>query len=152
MSDPRYGPASEEDERISLLQESLILGTFRVRLDNILLPTLTNHEIRHAKRLEDIFKSQGCFRLDPCNRAEATIDTPTWEVVSNRGLLGPQHHRIPPELHIGMNEAVLCFNGKCRLAAAKGILDGVDRWWPVILYRRGKPWSTTHQDLSLSHP
>ena len=145
MPDPLYGPASHEDEAISLRRERVFLGTFRVRLDNISLPALTNHEIRHAKRLEDIFKVQGCFRLDPRNRAEATIDSPTWEVVSNRGLMEPQRRRVPPELHIGMNESVMCFSGKCRLTAAKGILEGVNRWWPVILYRRGERRSATYQ-------
>lgn len=132
------GPAGREDDAISLDRERALLGTFRMRLDSISLPALSNRETRHAERLADIFKVQGCFRLDPRNKVEATIDRQTWGNASSRSLIGPQHHRIPPELHLGLDESVLCFSGKCRLTAARYTLDGNDRWWPVVLYRKGE--------------
>lgn len=146
------GPAGREDGAISLDRERTLLGTFRMRLDSILLPALSNREIRHAERLADIFKVQGCFRLDPRNKVEATIDRRTWGNVSSRGLIGPQHHRIPPELHLGLDEAVSCFSGKCRLTAARCTLDGNDRWWPVTLYRKGELCRAARQNLLLTRP
>lgn len=138
MSSLEHGPFGEEDEAINLCRQQAFLGTFRVRVDNVTLPGFSAREVQHVKRLEEIFQVQGCFRLDSRNRAEATINSSTWRSVSVRSSLEAVSHRVPPELHIGTEETLSCFSGKCRLAAARGVLDGLDRWWPVSIYREGK--------------
>nr|KAK5435729.1 hypothetical protein LTR18_009731 [Exophiala xenobiotica] len=135
MADQHPFRLHDSDATLRTSRQRAFLGTFRIRLDNIQLSELSHQDKSHVKRLQAVFRAQGCLRLDPVNFIDATVGAATWHASSAR-LQGQQQVSTSfPELSLALEASVFCINGKCRVAAANQILEAADRWWTVTLYR-----------------
>lgn len=106
------------------------LGTFRIHLDHLSfdwIPTAYLDE-KNVERLELAFKKD-CQRLLKENRISAVINKSSLGKATPRG-----HENSIISLSFDSEVRLKCLNGKHRIAAAKGILYGEDRWWSVNLY------------------
>lgn len=129
--------ASQHDEHVYDTRKKGSLGIFCVRLDNITVGELTKREQFNVKRLQGIFKEQGCLPLDQLNHIKAAIDNPTWEAAAARLQHSRRREGFPQELFLRADEYVDCKQGKCRIEAARAFLQDPFRWWTVSLYKKG---------------
>ena len=91
---------------------------------------------KNVARLVQIFKLEGCDRLDIEHRVPVLIDSQILRQSlvasrkSNSDLLG----EIPPTLSFPVNTQLKCLHGRYRLAAAKEFLEHGNKWWTVDFY------------------
>lgn len=136
------------DRLLCSLQDDAVLGIYRVRLENIELPTIPQNRRQNVSRLKKVFLTQRCFRYDPQNYIKATIRQDIFDhhcsiVRSSDGL---------NELLLRAEDSVSCEHGSCRIKAAKLVLRGQNRWWTVVLYREnigGTPRPIVNRDAKL---
>lgn len=133
--------ASKHDEHIYDTRMKESLGIFCVRLDNITVGELTKKEQSNVKRLQGVFKEQGCLPLDQLNHVQATINSQTWEAATARLQHSRRREGFPQDLFLRADEYVDCKQGKCRIEAAKAFLQDPFRWWTVSLYKKGNHYT-----------
>ena len=123
-------------------------GTAKIHLKHLTFDSIDQKEnlISHVDpknvaRLIQIFKIEGCLRLNEEHRIAAIIS----EGVLEKALKGSSltQHRIlapgdPPQLKFDGVTTIRCLHGKHRIAAAKEVLVVGDKWWVVDLYSDGK--------------
>ena len=123
--------ATAYDRLLCSLQDRATLGIYRIRLDNIELPTIPQNRLRNITRLKKVFLVQRCFRHNPQNYITATIQQ---DVFEHRSSIVQSSDRVN-ELLLRAEDSVYCLHGSCRIQAAKSVLRGQDRWWMVALYK-----------------
>ena len=105
------------------------IGTFRIHLDHLSFDWMPAYlDPKNVKRLEHTFKDD-CRRLLSENYISAIVDRTIFDRTEKHieeGLLVKV--RFDPSFRL------LCLNGKHRIAAAREVLHGQDRWWSVTLY------------------
>jgi hypothetical protein len=94
---------------------------------------------QNIKRLQRIYKLEGCQRQDDRNFVDALIDNEQFEEISRQQPLAFQ--TVPPQAWsaapIVNNVKLRCLTGQHRIKAADGYLDANDRWWIARLYSSG---------------
>ena len=96
---------------------------------------------KNVDRLEEIFRLEGCQRLEEEHRIAATIDDQVLEEALGRSALTKAslvQQSDPPELKFEATTTLRCLNGKHRIAAAQRVLVVGDKWWIVDLYTSGQ--------------
>lgn len=100
-------------------------------------PTILALDPKNVERLIQVFKLEGCLRLDIAHHIPAIVNAQTLREslyqsqVPENTLHGRQN---PPALRFPDNTYLLCLHGKHRIAAAREILLPGDTWWTVDLY------------------
>ncbi|KAF2178253.1 hypothetical protein K469DRAFT_599807, partial [Zopfia rhizophila CBS 207.26] len=93
--------------------------------------------------LEDKFKKQGIFRLEPRHRIPAIIDVKVLEEAieaspnTSSELLLENPEEEPPDLQLPSGHLLDCLQGLHRVEAAKKILPPGGWWWSIDLYING---------------
>lgn len=101
---------------------------------------------KNVERLIQVFKLEGCLRLDLAHHIPAVINAQflreslRHSQIPETSLYGRQN---PPALSFPDNTYLLCLHGKHRIAAAKNILLPGDMWWTVDLYLDGQSIQNT---------
>jgi hypothetical protein len=139
----------EEQALVEIIERRLLddrrtqfRGTARVRFENLEFGRLSPREPNEkaVTYLEDKFKRQGIYRLEPKHRIPAVIDAQLLEAtieaspdLSLESLLeNPKDE--PPELSLPSNRKIECLQGLHRVEAGKRILPLNSWWWTVDLY------------------
>ena len=130
------------DTTLQNARHRLFIGTVRIRLDKIIFPDDISLKNENIDRLVHIFKIQDCLRLEPQNHLSALIDAAALDDYLRcsslrREQLRPLSSDTPPELRLPANRVLSCQQGQSRIAAAKVLLQGQNRWWTVDLYLKG---------------
>ena len=104
------------------------IGTFRIHLDHLSWGPTAYLDPKNVKRLERTLKDD-CRRLLGENYISAIVDRTIFDRTEKHveeGLLA--------KVCFDSSFRLLCLNGKHRIAAAREVLHGQDRWWSVTLY------------------
>ena len=118
-------------------------GSAKIYLEDLKIRDDPNNEFldpKNVARLVSIFELEGCLRLDRAHYIPVIIDSGTLEQalvqaeLSKEALLNTE---IPPELLLPFTTPAECLHGRHRLAAAKQVLLGDDKWWNVDIYTAG---------------
>ncbi|CAL8575817.1 hypothetical protein XPA_001720 [Xanthoria parietina] len=92
---------------------------------------------KNIQRLLNIFRLEGCCRLEPRNRVPVLISEPQYERLINqlpdKGVQLRDCNVEPPETTWA--EKLVCLHGKHRLEAARHYLGSGQKWWIIDLYR-----------------
>lgn len=91
----------------------------------------------NVARLQEVFKLQGCLRLNPEHHIRALISNETLEGALRTSELRPQDlYQLDEfeDLALGEGVRVTVLQGRHRVQAAKRFCEGDDRWWVVDLY------------------
>lgn len=120
-------------------------GTAKIDLNEITFSSSFTQECdpRNIARLCEVFRKDGCRRLDPRNHVTGVVDKQSLKrarqaaSVTKQDLLTNPPDRYP-HLHFQVGD-VKCLHGQHRLKAASDILPPSERWWVVDLYRDGLP-------------
>jgi hypothetical protein len=95
--------------------------------------------VQNIKRLQRIYKLEGCQRQDDRNFVDALIDDAQFEEISRQQPLAFQ--TVPPQVWntapIIDNVKLRCLTGQHRIKAADEYFDANDRWWVARLYCDG---------------
>ncbi len=96
-----------------------------------------NLDPKNVQRLTQIFRLEGCLRLDLEHHVPAIIsDDILAQSLYQSGVRSEDLRRrgSPPTLDLPEGFGVLCLHGKHRIAAAKNVLLPGNKWWTVDLY------------------
>lgn len=138
--------ASNEEARF-IEQQTHFAGCAKVQFKHLTFdlnesqPTSLTIDAKNVERLIQIFKLEGCLRLDLAHHIPAIINAQTLREslyrsqVPDSGLAARQN---PPALFFSDNIHLLCLHGRHRIAAAKEILLPGNTWWTVDLYLDGQ--------------
>ena len=135
---------SEEERFVE--KQSKFYGSAKIHLNHLVfypfgsqLSTELTLNPKNLERLTQIFKLEGCLRLD-LEHVPAIISN---EILAN----SLRHSRVnfedlrrrgsPPTLEFPEGFTLQCLHGKHRIAAAKNILLPGNKWWTVDLYSDG---------------
>ncbi len=94
-------------------------------------------DTKNIDRLIQVFKLEGCLRLDLEHHIPAIISNQTLqESLARSAVDGTELHRqqSPPTLLFPEDTYLPCLHGKHRIAAAKTLLLPGNTWWTVDLY------------------
>ena len=133
----------EENDILSFREKStFFLGRAKVQISNLDFDRVVQiHEKGHVEKLVDVFRREGCHRLDPWNHVP---------VIASRSLLseslqasGLQNDDLmkegePIALEFSINLQLL--HGRRRLLAAEAEEYLWNKWWVVEIYSDGRPW------------
>lgn len=129
---------AHDEERRFTEKQYCFLGSAKVHLKHLNFDVYESQstsltlDTRNIDRLIQVFKLEGCLRLDLEPHIPAIISQETFQKslahskVDNTALLFPEH------IHLS------CLHGKHRIAAAKTLLLPGDTWWIVDLYQDGQ--------------
>ena len=95
---------------------------------------------KNVARLVQIFKLEGCNRLDLEHRVPVIIDEELLQRSLHQtgvasGDLLKRH--IPPDLTFPASTSLRCLHGRHRIAAARDFLELGHKWWTVDFYSDG---------------
>jgi hypothetical protein len=132
----------EENDVLSFREEStFFLGRAKVQISNLDFDRVVQiHEKRHVEKLVDVFRGEGCHRLDPWNHVPAIVSPSLLsESLQAAGLQSADLMREgePIALEFSMNLQLL--HGRRRLLAAEADEYLWNKWWVVELYSDGRP-------------
>lgn len=131
-----------EEERYAQKQ-SRFYGSAKIHLKHLVFPQLSNAltlDAKNIERLTQIFRLEGCQRLDIEHHVPAVINDDILSQCLHHSGLGLENLRrqgSPPSLEFPENFTLECLHGKHRIAAAKDILLPGNKWWIVDLYSDG---------------
>lgn len=95
---------------------------------------------KNVKRLQKIYRIEGCQRLDDSNFVDALVTKEQLTQASHIQPLAFQQH--PPKewnaCPIINIKSLSCLTGLHRVEAAKEFLDANDQWWVARIYTNGK--------------
>lgn len=131
----------EESDVLSFREKStFFLGRAKVQISNLDFDRVVQiHEKRHVEKLVDVFREEGCHRLDPWNHVP---------VIVSRTLLsqslqtsGVSHDDLmkegePAALEFSVDLPLL--HGRRRLLAAEAEDCLWNKWWVVEMYSDGR--------------
>ena len=93
---------------------------------------------KNVDRLIQVFKIEGCYRLDPDHHVPATISRQSFEQALQDANIN--HHTLinsddPPLIR---PEGATVLHGRHRLTAAQNYLNPNEQWWVVDFYNDGE--------------
>ena len=97
---------------------------------------------KNIARLLEIFKLEGCRRLESQNHVPALISRAVLQTLLERvpggqSSLNPQDKNKTP-VQVDLDNDLTCLHGRHRIEAAKKYLHPDDKWWVVDLYADGE--------------
>ena len=129
-----------EEERFAERQ-SKFQGSAKIHLkhfdffEDSEIPAALKLDDKNVGRLMQIFKLEGCKRLEPEHHIPALIEETVLEQsLVQSGLQLGSLRDIPPVLELPDNYRLVCLHGKHRIAAANRFLLPGNKWWTVDLY------------------
>ena len=132
-----------EEKLIVQDKQAHFRGTAKVKLKHLKFEEhLTLFDPSNVSRLVNIFKLEGCARLDPDHHVPVVIHESQLKSAlgqshaSEADLLKPLQTE-PPELFFPSGFTLTCLHGQHRIAAAREFLLPGDQWWIVDLYVSG---------------
>jgi Protein of unknown function (DUF3723) len=132
-----------EERKICKDRSANFRGTACIGLEFLTFDVkLSRRDRENVDWLKHLFKTYGCYRLEPENRMAAIIDLISLEnAVQASGtsiaalLKNPEG--MPPLLKFPPNYRLKCLQGRCRIQAGKEFLSPGIRSWAVDLYLEG---------------
>lgn len=113
-------------------------GSVRIMIRHLRSKSAREVDEKNVERLVQVYRLEGCQRMDPMHYVPATIESETFvKAVSAAGLdqvALQQPHDEPPLLDLPSTCTVTCLHGKHRLLAAEKFLPASQHWWTVNLY------------------
>jgi hypothetical protein len=139
----------EENDVLSFREKSaFFLGRAKVQISNVDFDRVVRiHEKKHVEKLIDVFRGEGCHRLDPWNHVPVIVSRALLsESLQASGLQVDDLMKEgePATLEFSTNLQLL--HGRRRLLAAEAGESLWNKWWVVELYSDGRPW---RYDLSV---
>jgi hypothetical protein len=135
--------AEKNERKIAENKNANYRETVCVRFEFLKFDTEGSRELdpKNVKKLIEVYKTEGCFRLKAEHRIPATISQQSLDLAIKRNgtslenlLSCPQ--KLPLELKFSLNYGLICLHGQHRVKTAKrwGKLSPKDKWWAVDLY------------------
>lgn len=114
-------------------------GSIKVDIQAISLNSSQEVNYETVKRLEKIFQTQGCARLDPANHVPVLVEQRALKQALKDANVPPSdllsHFATDlPYLTFQQEYKLTCLHGQHRLLAAQAYLLPEDQWWCVDLY------------------
>jgi Protein of unknown function (DUF3723) len=143
--------ATEQDEFLHATRISNYQGTACVRFKILRFEDTSELDPAKIQRINQIFATRGCLRLDPRHRISSLIERADLQracetsgvaiaELKRAGSAGFVHLTFPEGYRLA------CLNGRHRVRAAESFLGPRDHWWAVDLFlsgtetRSGKNW------------
>ena len=134
----------DADEQIRFAEkQSCFRGSAKIHLKHLKCENVAKEDQRlfldpkNVARLVQIYKLEGCLRLDIEHHVPAIIKESELQKslsISNVDGVDLLKRGSPPELEFSDDVTLICLHGRHRLEAAKEFLLPGDRWWIVDLY------------------
>lgn len=130
----------ENEQRLFERKRAHFKGSAKVPI-NLLqsdAPSSFTIDAKNVTRLKEVFKLEGCQRLDPDHHIPATIRNESLRrALQDAGI---EHHMLmdsddPPPIK---PEGLKVLHGRHRLKAAQAFLYPNEQWWIVDLYDDGE--------------
>lgn len=136
--------SAEADERLLLVKSAWYRGKAKINLRHLVAEDRRTRGVRTVdpkivKNLVNIFRLEGCFRLEPEHHVPVLISERLLEDVLREtqkrraDLMG---YGEPPHLLLADDVRLKVLHGQHRLLAAEQYLW--DKWWVVDIYSDGK--------------
>ncbi|KAL6716955.1 hypothetical protein ACLMJK_004868 [Lecanora helva] len=122
---------------------SRFYGTAKIHLKHLVfqstseLPSQLTLNPKNVERLTQIFRLEGCQRLDLEHHVPAIIskeDLDSSLQLSGIGVEDLRRRASPPTLYLPEAKPLICLHGKHRVAAARNVLLPGNKWWTVDLF------------------
>ncbi|KAI9750727.1 MAG: hypothetical protein M4579_006344 [Chaenotheca gracillima] len=135
-----------KDQEINAIETQYYRGTVRIaisqtRFDHSRVDAQRTVSEKNVSRLLQIFKLEGCLRLDAENHVCAIIDEKSLtRALSDSHLTLEtilQRHDDGSFPFLNIHEPIECLYGQHRIQAGKKFLDDNDQWWTVKLFDSG---------------
>ena len=137
------GLADEQQLRLCEDRSANFRGTGRFELDLLDFekssPAVTPDNV---VRLRKIFRTEGCFPLEPENRIAAIVSEELLAALLNVSAITNEQllenpNGLPPMLKLPPGRRMRCLEGRSRVEAAKRVLLPGNKHWAVDLYLEG---------------
>lgn len=111
----------------------------RLRFESIIVDP-RQLDPKNVIRLFEVFKLEGCRRLEAQNHVPALISQTVLNALLEHvpGGLASLNLRDQTPVHVDPNHDLKCLHGRHRIETAKKYLHSDDEWWIVDLYADGK--------------
>lgn len=129
-----------DEEVKSAEKQRYFVGSAKIHLKHLnfgIESTNLTIDSKNVDRLIQVFKLEGCLRLDLEHHIPAVISEQTLhESLAYSRIDSTELHRRqnPPTLLLAENIYLPCLHGKHRIAAARTLLLPGNTWWTVDLY------------------
>ena len=144
---------SEEEHRLAAETSIKYRGTACIALEALTFAYEADE--RNVMRLKQLFKKNGCNRLDVRNHVPAVISQEQLDIAirhsktTAKALMDSCHTRESlVELTFPAHVRLQCLHGLDRVRAATGILSPAEKYWIVDLYLEGRKSSLLAQPHS----
>lgn len=135
---------------ISARKANHFLGVARIDLDQLAFDVVSPNGHRNVSeriqtKLINVFKLEGCRRMEPENFIDALITRDTLSAALGSHQMSVQSFQdsytssngsLRDVLRLRLPEPLQCLSGLHRVAAARCCLNKNDRWWIVRLYEK----------------
>jgi hypothetical protein len=138
----------EQERRLAAERRLKFRGTASIKLEVLYFPWDKTEDVEHqknVKRLEMIFRDEGCRRLELRNHIVAVIDQQRLDaairdsgISAERLFADPRDGDDYPTLDFPPGCLLECLDGHARVDAAARVLPLGDKRWTVDLYLAGK--------------